>query len=108
MNPQTEWEIQAVPELRIIDQWLWDQVKARQDQVRTEMTRTPDANGLNEAHRRQFLLSGLLTCGCCSGGYTIIGQDRYGCATRKGKGTCANTHTIKRQHIERRVLGALR
>lgn len=27
-------------------------------------------NALNRAHRRKFLLSGLLTCGCCGGGYT--------------------------------------
>ncbi len=24
-------------------------------------------------------------CGCCGGSYTIIGKDRYGCATRAGK-----------------------
>ena len=108
VNPKSEWEIKAVPELRIVDRWLWDQVKARQDEVRTEMTSATRSNGLNRTHRRQFLLSGLLTCGCCGGGYTVVAQDRYGCATRKGKGTCENTRTIKRQNIERRVLGALR
>ncbi len=51
---------------------------------------------------------GLLICGGCGGGYTIVAQDRYGCATRKGKGTCANNRTIMRPNIERRVLGALR
>lgn len=76
--------------------------------MRTEMTRAPEGNSLNQAHRRQFLLSGLLTCGCCGGGYTIVAQDRYGCATRKGKGTCANNRTIMRPNIERRVLSALR
>ena len=59
-------------------------------------------------YRSRFLLSGLLTCGCCGGGYTIIGKDRYGCATRRGKGTCDNSRSISRQHIEARVLSGLR
>jgi hypothetical protein len=50
----------------------------------------------------------LLTCGCCGGGYTIMAKDRYGCATRRGKGTCSNDHTITRQAIEARVLDGLR
>ena len=108
VNPQSEWEITAVPELRIISDELWEKAKARQAEVRTEMARTPEGNALNRAHRREFLLSGLLVCGCCGGGYTIVAQDRYGCATRKGKGTCDNARTISRQSIERRVLGALK
>jgi len=108
VNPQSEWEVKEVPELRIIEPGLWEQVKARQREVRIEMTPAPEGNELNGAHRRKFLLSGLLTCGCCAGGYMIVGKDRYGCATRKGKGTCENTKTITRPAIERRVLGALR
>ncbi len=108
VNARSEWEITPVPELRIIADELWEKAKARQAKVRTEMARTPEGNALNWAHRRQFLLSGLLECGCCGGGYTIVAQDRYGCATRRGKGTCDNARTINRQNIERRVLGALR
>jgi DNA invertase Pin-like site-specific DNA recombinase len=107
VNPRTEWEITPVPELRIISDALWEKVKARQAEMRTEMGRSPEGNALNRAHRRQFLLSGLLACGCCGGGYTIVAQDRYGCATRRGKGICDNSRTIQRQSIERRVLGAL-
>ena len=44
----------------------------------------------------------------CGGGYTIVAQDRYGCATRRSKGTCDNYATIGRQEIEARVLGGLR
>ena len=35
---------------------------------------------LNRAHRRRFPLSGMLTCGCCGGGYTIMANNRYGCS----------------------------
>jgi site-specific DNA recombinase len=42
------------------------------------------------------------------GAYTIMGKDRYGCATRRAKGTCGNAKTITRQKIESRVLGGLK
>jgi site-specific DNA recombinase len=108
VNDTQAHEVVAVPELRIIDDATWAAAKARQTEMRIEIGRTDAGQPLNRAHRRVFLLSGLLTCGCCGGGYTIIGKDRYGCATRRGRGTCDNGHTITRQHIEARVLGALR
>ena len=108
VNPRSEWEITEVPELRIIDQDLWERVKARQDQVRPNVTLGSAANTLNSSHRPKYLLGGLLSCGCCGGGYTLVAADRYGCATRKGRGSCRNTKTIKRQVIEHRVLSALK
>jgi site-specific DNA recombinase len=59
-------------------------------------------------HRRRFLLSGVLRCGCCGGGYTIIGPDRYGCVTRRSKGICTNDLAIGRHDIEVRVLNGLK
>jgi hypothetical protein len=108
INAASEREVVAVPELRIVDDELWAAVKARQRSVGFEMGRDEAGHALNRAHRREFLLSGLLICGCCSGGYTIIGKDRYGCATRRSRGTCDNGTTISRQRIEARVLGALK
>ena len=35
------------------------------------------------------MLSGLLVWEC-SGSYTIVGKDRYGCVTRRSEGTCSN------------------
>ncbi|HET6608152.1 MAG TPA: zinc ribbon domain-containing protein [Rhodopila sp.] len=99
---------ETVPELRIIDDALWQQVKPRQNAVRTEMGKDEAGNPLNRAHRRKFLLSGLLECGCCGTPYAILAQDRYGCANRRSKATCDNGQTINRQRIEERVLGALK
>src|SRR5205807_2024678 len=107
-NPREKWEISEVPHLRIVDDALWDRVKERQREVRLEMRRDEDGNALNRAHRRQFLLSGLLVCGCCGGGYTITGKDRYSCATRRSKGTCANGLVISRQEIEARIFAGLK
>jgi hypothetical protein len=110
-NPPHLWEKQDVPHLRIVDDELWAAAKTRQDAMRAAIERKTaqtDSNPLNGTHRARFLLSGLLRCGCCSGGYTIVGKDRYGCATRRIKGTCDNSRTITRQEIERRVLVGLK
>ena len=106
-NPE-EWETTDVPALRIVEQTVWDAVKVRQSTVRFAIGRDEAGNALNRAHRHNFLLSGLLTCGCCGGTYTIMGKDRYGCATHRSKGTCDNTRTILRQRVERRVLAGLK
>ena len=82
-------------------------LRAQTDPKAAEATRLM-RNGLTSANRRQFLLSGLLVCGCCGGAYTIIGKDRYGCATRRMKQTCANGTTISRQKLEARVLTGLK
>jgi hypothetical protein len=57
---------------------------------------------LNRLRRPAFLLSGLLTCGCCGGNYAIIVNDRYGCLGHFRKGTCDYGRTIRRDGIERR------
>jgi len=101
-------ELAQIPELRIIDDDLWQQVKARQREARIDMGKGTTGNALNWAHRRKFLLSGLLACGCCGGAYTVVGKDRYGCATHRAKGTCANGQSITRQGIEVRVLSGLK
>src|SRR5215472_10777142 len=108
VNRQELREITDVPELRIIDDDLWQRTKARQHEARIEMGKDEAGNALNRLHRRKFLLSELLVCGLCGGRYTVVGKDRYGCATRRAKGTCSNDKTIIRQRIETRVLSGLR
>ena len=108
VNPKEQWEVVEVPDLRIIADDLWNRTKQRQRQARIEIGRNEAGNALNRVHRRQFLFSGLLECGICGGGYTIIGKDRYGCATHRAKGTCLNNRTVRRQVIEARVLDGLK
>jgi site-specific DNA recombinase len=107
-NPPEKWETAEVPHLRIVEDGHWNRVKARQKDVRIEIGRDAGGNALNRAHRRRFLLSGLLFCGCCGGAYTIVGLDRYGCATRRSKGTCSNAAVIGRREVENRVLAGLK
>ena len=107
-NPPERWERTPVPHLRIIDDALWQEVKRRQETTAFAMARDAHGNALKSAHRRRFLLSGLLVCGCCGAGYTIMAKDRYGCAGRRSKGLCSNDRTISRYEIEARILKALK
>ncbi len=100
--PESEWLIVPAPELRIVPQELWDRVKARQQTIAARQTAAADKGGnpISVARRNMYLLTGLVRCCECGGNYTIIGKDRYGCATRKMKGTCSNTKTIGRQALD--------
>lgn len=112
-NPQDEWITTEVPELRIVDDDLWQAVRARQAELATIFAATTvgvreaRAKRFNEARRPVFLLSGLLTCGTCQGRYGIILQDRYGCLNHHRRGTCDNNRTIRRPVIEQRALSGL-
>lgn len=103
MNPEHEWVIQDVPELAILDIHFWDAAKARQ--------RDLDRLGpkLWQANRPKYLLSGLLKCGCCHGGFSKINSTHYGCSTykNKGKAVCDNALTIRRDKLEGLVLNAI-
>lgn len=112
-NPQNERITMKVPELRIVDDDLWQAVRARQAELATIFAATTigvkeaRAKRFNEARRPAFLLSGLLTCGTCQGRYGIILQDRYGCLNHHRRGTCDNNRTIRRPVIEQRTLAGL-
>ena len=57
-----------VPEFRIVDQDLWDQVQARLTEVRVASgADNPDRPRYWEHRRAQHMLTGKLFCGCCDG-----------------------------------------
>ena len=89
LNPEKEWIIKDVPELRIIPQDLWDAVKARQSEM-TRATRPDLTKDFWELQRPRYLLSGLMKCGCCGASYTKYGLHRFGCAAARDRATCTN------------------
>ena len=109
-NPESEWVIQEAPELRILDDDLWNAVKARQGEMRTERDEsgTADVGKMNNRRRPKYLFSGLTRCACCGGGYSAISATLIGCSTARNKGTCDNRVNIRRDELESRVLNALR
>lgn len=113
INPESEWIRTEVPELRIVDDKLWQAARRRQGEISkqfenvTKGVRAYRAKHINELRRPIFLFSGLLRCGCCGGSYGIITHDRYGCLNRYRRGICNNGHTIRRDIIEGRILSGL-
>ena len=108
LNPESEWVIQEVPELRIIDQSVWNLVKERQSQLALEPgTRPGDNVPLNDRRRPKHLFTGLVKCGCCGGGYSMISKDMLGCTNARSKGTCDNRVNIRRDTLEATILNGL-
>ena len=93
---------QQVPELRIIEQSLWDAVQAELDRRTAANPRAARAT-----HRARYLLSGLLQCSCCGAPYVVSSKTGYRCR-ESNKGACENKASISRKRIEKRVFGALR
>ena len=114
INPREKWITTDVPELRIVDDALWQAAKARQNELAsryanvTTAIRAAHVNRLNGTHRPRSLLSGLLVCGCCGGSYALRGRDRYACSNHVMTGSCSNGRSIRRQELEARMLAGLR
>ncbi|MEC3860641.1 recombinase family protein [Mesobacterium sp. TK19101] len=106
-NPESEWVVQEVPDLRIVDQDLWDAVKKRQKSLSFDTTAT-GSNPMNDRRRPKHLFAGLIKCGCCGGGYSLISKDLLGCAASRNKGTCDNRLNIRRDALEASILNGLR
>ena len=108
-NPESEWIIQDVPELRIIDDALWQHAKERQKSCQlNQLDAAVGSANFRDRRRQKYLLSGLLQCGCCGGGYSMISAMMLGCSAARNKGTCDNRLNIRRDRLEGRVLHALR
>jgi hypothetical protein len=100
-NPTQDWIIEPVPDLRIVDDALWQQVKARQQII----AQGPSAIKIRQSrfweHRRpRHLLSGLAQCGVCGGRLAPAGKDYLACSAARGRGTCPNTRGIRRPVLE--------
>jgi len=115
LNPESEWIIKDVPDLRIVDDELWQSVRVRQGKIAEKFANVTEAvrkhhkkNRLNGTRRPKSLLSGLVFCGCCGGPYSLRGADRFACSNHISKGACTNSRTIPREELEARVLSGLK
>jgi DNA invertase Pin-like site-specific DNA recombinase len=99
-NPEHEWVTKEVPDLRIIEDDLWERVQAIKQRYSSRWG--------NKRQSKKRLLSGLLKCGCCGGGMTISRGDRYYCSARREKSTCNADRGIGVHQLEQRVLNGLR
>ena len=112
-RPRTADELVVIelPELRIVSQALWDAAKARQKAL--DQRAPPDSGAAHAPfwakQRPRYLFSGMIRCGACSGGFSMVGVKVMGCSTARNKGptACGNRLTIRRQDMESAVLDGL-
>ncbi|HUW73584.1 MAG TPA: recombinase family protein [Methyloceanibacter sp.] len=109
LNPESEWIIEEVPHLRIVDQDLWERVQARCQSIKASA-------GVAKGHARKFwlnrrprhLLSGLVRCGECGANYAAVVRDYLACGAARGKGICSNRRSIRRRSLETLILDGLK
>jgi site-specific DNA recombinase len=103
-NPKGEWITMDAPSLRILDDDLFDAVRAKRLSAGTEQSR--------HRPKSKRILSGLLQCGSCGSGMAMIGCDKSGarvrCSRNRESGTCENSSRYYVDKLEGMVLGRLR
>jgi len=115
-KPESDWVVQKDDSLRIVPEALWEQVRARRQEVRRSWPGGKGRRGFSheqgtrEQHFPTHLLSGSMTCGRCgatiaqvsgkAGGY-------YGCLGA-AKGACENKMLVRRKLAETFILEAVR
>lgn len=112
MRPADERVVQERPELAIVSKELWD---AAQNRVR----RGPKRGGGRPAGagKNSHVFSGLLKCGVCGAGMSVVGQRvkkgvRYaqiGCNGNHSRGdaVCANKLSVSERLVVSRLLGSI-
>lgn len=99
-NPESAWIIESVPQLRIIDDALWEAVQTELERNRIEAKPV-------KTRRPRHILSGLGQCGICGGAWNVSTGRFWSCGARRDGGTCTNNRTISTESYERHALDGL-
>lgn len=103
-RPRAEWQIREQPELRIVDDMLWQRVRNR--------ARTGPARGTRTGRGAvpKTLFGGLLRCHACGGPMVAVNSQRYGCNAHRDRGgaVCSSSLTVMRDVVDRRLVAELR
>ncbi|MFO0617263.1 MAG: recombinase family protein [Polyangiaceae bacterium] len=99
------------PDRQIVDDELWDAVRARASSVAEKYKAAGDRLRASVG-RGSYPLSGLLACGVCGAPMTIAGGSSasyYRCSDNKKRGTavCANARTVREDETRTRILEAV-
>ena len=99
MRPKSDWNIDKRPDLRIIDDVLWQRVQKRLAQ--THKKASPKQKRPRGRPAR-YLLSGILKCGCCDANFIMCDNLSYRCSshTNGGQHLCDNHLKVQRTVAE--------
>ena len=108
-NPVEAWVVEDVPELSIIDVALWEAVKSRQAEIdATPGVQAMKASRFWEHRRATHLLTGLVRCSACGGGFAAVGRDYLACGNARKFARCDQRKAIRREVLEEVVLDLVR
>lgn len=101
-RPPQEWKIAELPDLRIIDEELWQAVRARMNYQRAKPNK-------GRGRPPRTLLGGLMRCPYCGGSVVAIDARSYGCTARHDRGrTVCGGIRFPRISADQRILNDLR
>ena len=103
--------IHDVPHLKIIDDALWQSVKARQRAIwkATESDVNPDKTPPYWTQRRAtHILSKRTFCNHCGGSIISVGKDYLACSNARKLKTCSQNKSIRRPDLENVVIDLLK
>jgi hypothetical protein len=107
-NARVQLIAREAPELRILDQEVWEQAQQRLGAIRaTSGADRPDRPRFWEQRRGQYVLSGKVFCGCCGGAMSNVGKAYLACSAARRQAVCSNRDGMRRDVLERLVLDAL-
>ncbi len=76
--------------MQIVDDALWRRVKLRQGEIdASPRVTTIKATRFWERRRARHLLTGLLCCGTCGGGFAAVERDYVACLAGAKLGVCS-------------------
>jgi site-specific DNA recombinase len=115
-RPEGEWIQLEAPELRIVDEELWQAAHRRLDRTREVYAGTGGRPPLDR-HKSEYLLSGIAKCAECGGSLVAFTRDMkggerrnlYGCMYhhKRGAKVCRNPILIRQEKLDRVVLDAI-
>ena len=113
LRDRKDWIITPAPHLKIIDDALWAQVKARQALIHNESAGVRAALKLRPSMSTgcgpKYLFSSLLICAQCGHKFIIVDPRHYGCSgwQYRGQSVCSNTIKVSRAIVESVLLAAI-
>jgi len=106
LNPLDQRVTGEIPELRLIEQQLWDQVQQRLADAAPPQDAQTGATRFWEKRSPRHLLSGKIICGACGGPFAANTGGRYSC-NNVPRGLCDHRRTVRRKPLEHQVLAVL-
>ncbi len=113
MRPKSKWHILEKPELRIVDQDLWERVQRRIKWVNEKYNYGNTPGLSHRASTSPNLLTGFMKCGVCGRNLTIVSgrgkhnHPRYGCPFNANRGACSNGLKERADVLEDRLFSQL-